>query len=335
MSRRLQVFVSSTYLDLKEERQAAVEAILEAKHIPAGMELFAAGNDSQLEVIKRWIDESDVYMLILGHRYGSIESKSGKSYTHVEYDYAVATGKPVFAVVMTDGWRKSKQAGPIDPNSVIELENPKELRGFRGLVMQRMCKEADDRKDIKLTVHQALVDFAHKKDLVGWVRGDADDKRQELEKEIARLNGELAAVQRQNTALEARLAKAKGTEGPDWEGTRRFLAAKKVNIIDKLDQDHQTQLTAQAKFFYQIASVLDLLRLFRAAFVLGVSSQPPGSFDGAFFYRVAPHLTTYGLTEEVKVSNRLLPERIRLSEKGRNFLVWLDQQDAEESVPKS
>lgn len=42
--KKLQVFVSSTYNDLTHERQAAVEAILLAQHIPAGMELFAAGN---------------------------------------------------------------------------------------------------------------------------------------------------------------------------------------------------------------------------------------------------------------------------------------------------
>jgi len=51
--KKLQVFVSSTYLDLKNERQAAVEAILKAGHIPAGMELFAAGNESQFETIRR------------------------------------------------------------------------------------------------------------------------------------------------------------------------------------------------------------------------------------------------------------------------------------------
>lgn len=79
--KKLQVFVSSTFDDLKDARQAAVEAILTAKHIPAGMELFAAGDESQMNVIKRWIDQSDVYLLILGGRYGSIEPKSGKSYT--------------------------------------------------------------------------------------------------------------------------------------------------------------------------------------------------------------------------------------------------------------
>ncbi len=42
MDKKLQVFVSSTYRDLIDERQAAVQAILDAGHIPAGMELFKA-----------------------------------------------------------------------------------------------------------------------------------------------------------------------------------------------------------------------------------------------------------------------------------------------------
>lgn len=74
MNKKLQVFVSSTYTDFIEERQAAVQAILDFGHIPAGMELFKAGNKSQLETIYKWIDDSDVYMLILGGRYGSIEN---------------------------------------------------------------------------------------------------------------------------------------------------------------------------------------------------------------------------------------------------------------------
>ena len=52
--KKLQVFVSSTFTDLILERQAAVEAILLSGHIPAGMELFSAGNESQMEVIKKY-----------------------------------------------------------------------------------------------------------------------------------------------------------------------------------------------------------------------------------------------------------------------------------------
>jgi Domain of unknown function (DUF4062) len=102
--KKLQVFVSSTYEDLKEERQVAVEAILTAGHIPAGMELFAAGDQSQMEVIKRWIDESDAFLLILGGRYGSVDPTTKKSYVQLEYEYAQQKGKRFFAVVIDENY---------------------------------------------------------------------------------------------------------------------------------------------------------------------------------------------------------------------------------------
>ena len=112
-NKKLQIFVSSTYIDLKQERQAAVEAILKSGHIPAGMELFTAGDESQLETIYRWIDSSDIYMLILGARYGSIEPKSALSYTELEYDYAIDKGIPFFAVVANDAEIERRKAlGP-------------------------------------------------------------------------------------------------------------------------------------------------------------------------------------------------------------------------------
>ncbi len=109
MDKKLQVFVSSTYTDLIEERQAAVQAILDAGHIPAGMELFKAGK-SQMKTIQKWIDDSDVYMLILGGRYGSIEEESSLSYTELEYRYALSKNMPVFAIVLNDSFLFTKAA---------------------------------------------------------------------------------------------------------------------------------------------------------------------------------------------------------------------------------
>ncbi|WP_256737407.1 DUF4062 domain-containing protein [Bacillus albus] len=102
MQKKLQVFISSTFTDLQEERQAAVQAVLNAGHIPAGMELFKAADTSQKETIKKWIEESDVYMLVLGGRYGSIDQETGLSYTHWEYEYAGKLKKPRFAIVIND-----------------------------------------------------------------------------------------------------------------------------------------------------------------------------------------------------------------------------------------
>jgi Domain of unknown function (DUF4062) len=133
MKRKLQVFVSSTFTDLINERQAAVAAILKAGHIPAGMELFTAGDKSQMATIEKWIDESDVYMLILGGRYGSVEKNTNLSYTELEFDYAVQQGKPLFSVVISDDYleEKIKSGG----SGFSEKENPKELAQFRSKVL--------------------------------------------------------------------------------------------------------------------------------------------------------------------------------------------------------
>lgn len=47
-----QIFVSSTYKDLIEERSIAINTIMQLGHIPAGMEIFSATGSPQLEVIK-------------------------------------------------------------------------------------------------------------------------------------------------------------------------------------------------------------------------------------------------------------------------------------------
>jgi len=98
MDKRYQIFVSSTYADLKEERRAVIQAVIELGCLPAGMELFPAADEEQLEFIKKVIDDCDYYLLIIGGRYGSITA-DGISYTEQEYDYAVSRGLKVIALL--------------------------------------------------------------------------------------------------------------------------------------------------------------------------------------------------------------------------------------------
>ncbi len=101
MRKKYQIFVSSTYSDLVEERQLVSRAILDLGHIPAGMEMFPAADVEQLTYIKKVIDECDYYILIIGARYGSLDPQ-GVSYTEREYDYALEAGKTVLAFLHAD-----------------------------------------------------------------------------------------------------------------------------------------------------------------------------------------------------------------------------------------
>lgn len=193
--KRLQVFVSSTFSDLIEERQAAVEAILTAGHIPAGMELFTSGDETQMDVIKQWIDESDIYLLILGGRYGCVDPKAGRSYTHLEYEYAISQDKPLFSCVIKEAALEIKVK--TQGTAVIEMENPANLKRFRELVLSKMVRFWEDSKDIKITVGETLSHFTRRPELVGWVRATEQANMPALADEIARLSKENALLRGQ------------------------------------------------------------------------------------------------------------------------------------------
>ena len=173
MNKKLQVFVSSTYTDLIEERQVAVEAILDAGHIPAGMELFKAGR-SQMKSIRKWIDESDAYVLILGGRYGSLESESGLSYTELEYNYAISKHMPVFAIILDESFLYNK-ASECSKEDVFEKDNIDKYNMFKENVRINIVKFAKNSEHISAIIHAHLNDILKDEDyhLVGWSRNSS------------------------------------------------------------------------------------------------------------------------------------------------------------------
>lgn len=224
MKKKLQVFISSTYTDMQKERQAAVEAILDAGHIPAGMELFASGDESQLETIRRWIDDSDVFMLILGGRYGTVEPKSKKSYTQLEYEYATETQKPFFAAVITESHLKEKVMA-VGPDA-IERDNGNLLKKFREVVTSKTSRFFNNENELKLIVFKSLTDFERNRDLVGWVRGnEVVDPKATLE-EMNRLQEENILLRKQVQDLSI------------------FSGRNKESILDLLNEDAKDLLVA-------------------------------------------------------------------------------------------
>lgn len=167
---KYQVFISSTYTDLLEERQAAVEAILKKGHIPAGMELFTAGDKSQWEIIKKWIDDSDIYFLLLGGRYGSIDNATGLSYTEMEYNYAIEKNKPFFALCLADEILDKK---PVEIIKDFDLKNPKYI-AFKEKITKKMCAFPQNIDQIKNEINHSLDNLIseNKDKMKGWIKGN-------------------------------------------------------------------------------------------------------------------------------------------------------------------
>ena len=166
MEKRYQVFVSSTYADLQEERRNVIQTLMEMDCIPSGMEIFPAVDEEQWAFIKRVISDCDYYILIIGGRYGSVTSE-GISYTEKEYDFAVSIGLKVIAFL-----HKNPEDIPAKNSELDPLLRGK-LESFRRRVSEgRLVKfwsKADELPGlVALSLSKTITTYP----AIGWVRAD-------------------------------------------------------------------------------------------------------------------------------------------------------------------
>ena len=86
------VFISSTSMDLKKYRQAAIEVCEKLGFEPIAMENFEAMGVGATEGSKRKLRDADLYIGIIAHRYGYVEDGHDRSVTEIEFDYAGERG---------------------------------------------------------------------------------------------------------------------------------------------------------------------------------------------------------------------------------------------------
>lgn len=227
---REQVFISSTFIDLKDERQAVTKALLQAKAFPAGMELFPAADTNSWGVIEKAIDDSDYYVLIIGARYGSVDSATNISFTEREYAYADETGKPIMAFIHENP--DSVPRGKTDKNEALA----KQLDEFKKRVQSdRQIATWTTPADLAGKVVLSLNEMRQTHPAVGWVRGDqavTDEQRRASDLQASQLEEALKRVSElEQMTMPTDLAQANDEycihgmvtanppSGKDWEPT--------------------------------------------------------------------------------------------------------------------
>lgn len=185
MDKKYQVFISSTYSDLKEERSKAIDAVLRLEHIPIGMELFNAGDSTQWAIIQRAIDNTDYYILIIGYRYGSVTDED-ISYTEKEYDYAVSKNVPVIAFI------KDRNLPVTDAERESKAKYQKKLKDFISKVQQREVNYWKTPDELAALITSSLVNQIKLTPRIGWIRADFDP---------ISISQEMAAMMKENREL--------------------------------------------------------------------------------------------------------------------------------------
>lgn len=93
----LRAMVSSVTKGLAAERRAVKPLIRALGYQPVLFEDFTAQPDPPRAVCLRALEESDIYLLLLGEFYGEPYPDTGRSPTHEEWNVATTTGKPIVA----------------------------------------------------------------------------------------------------------------------------------------------------------------------------------------------------------------------------------------------
>src|SRR4051794_10143803 len=91
------VYVSSTFKDLRDYRQKVRDALAQLGFKAAAMEYYVAEDCPPVERCLADIEQCDIYLGVYAWRSGWVPEKKnpdGLSMTHLEYQHAVAHGKP-------------------------------------------------------------------------------------------------------------------------------------------------------------------------------------------------------------------------------------------------
>jgi hypothetical protein len=218
MNIKYQIFISSTYEDLKHEREQVIKAVLEMGHIPVGMEMFSAADAEQWAIIQRQIDDCDYYAVVMAHRYGSMDG--GVSFTEKEYDYATSKGVPSIAFILDDSapWPANKR----------DNERPKQeaLERFKTKLKRKLVSFWSSADDLygKFSISFMKLMNAHPRP--GWARA-TEIAGPEVMKELTRLSSENASLRKD---LDSAQTKARTDAQAERDKLLTALKKNKSNI---------------------------------------------------------------------------------------------------------
>jgi hypothetical protein len=128
------VFVSSTFTDLKDYRDAVRDGIRQLGATDVSMENFGSRDERPKDECLRLVGESDAFVGIYAHRYGFIPDGESVSLTEAEYNAATIANVPRFIYLV-------EERRPWLPDQIDGGKNKTKLNRFKESLLKRhMCQ---------------------------------------------------------------------------------------------------------------------------------------------------------------------------------------------------
>ena len=130
----LTVFVCSTFSDLNEEREAVLDAIRRLRLQHDSMEFFGARANQPIETCLQEVRRSNILVVIVGHRYGSLLPEANISFSEAEYSEGYALEKPCLVYIRDENVPILPKHMERDPDRLKRLEQWKKTLQTRHTV---------------------------------------------------------------------------------------------------------------------------------------------------------------------------------------------------------
>jgi tetratricopeptide (TPR) repeat protein len=98
----MKVFVSSTTKDLGEARKKVCDRLVQLENLPVSMDWYTSDGKTPKKLDEAKVKGCEALLIIVGHLYGSCPEGEEKSFTELEYEAAVASGKPIHPFIASN-----------------------------------------------------------------------------------------------------------------------------------------------------------------------------------------------------------------------------------------
>lgn len=215
----MKVFVSSTYVDLREHRRAVCDILLRLKLQPVAMEFFGAEPTDPTSVCSQEIRDCDIFVGIYAHRYGYVLEDKQKSITEHEFDLARNLGKPCFCYLVepTYPWR---------PPFIEQEPGASKLEAFKDrvekvLLRDRFTYPGDLASKVSADLGQWLAEQSPA--AVDHAARLLENEYVRISKDLLLVREELAQFQTKQREVEANWARQRDEAEQRAEGLQRKL----------------------------------------------------------------------------------------------------------------
>ena len=311
MEKNYQIFISSTYDDLKEERKKVQDTILSMCHFPIGMEMFSAADEEQWEIIKETIDSSDYYVLIIANRYGTLIEEGenmGISYTEKEYKYAKSKNIPILAFII------DKSVPRLENQRESSIKAQRKLNKFIEEVKTgRMVQWWKTGDDLASKVMNSLNKQFIKGKRPGWIRTTDSVSNYEIDK----AKSDIEKLRKINEELKDKLyvLPAMFIEALDLRNMKCYISQNnKINNIIILENEYNCNENGHIIYFTNKISNINVIK---DEFIMLAYTYPKNQNWVKYYYN------DYALFFSIRGSKKINQVQIEIKEKNTSLICIL------------